>query len=237
MAETPHNWTKAQVVSAVAGTVFAGVVAYAAIVNLGKPSGTSIQGPVSVGPGSAAINAGTINNGPIYNGATPSRPEPRDIFANCEQVPSIDKSSDGVSHVIQLQAIAAPYNPGMHHVSGGGNFHLGVNSLYRCRVTNYTSSPLFKPKLFFRAVFSEAVKDETNPNASHSGKTTLDTNWWFEIPKIDSGKDAPFDLYIFNMTQKYAQLFLVPKITLVGGETVDLIEPTTTGMHFSPYIN
>jgi len=148
-------------------------------------------------------------------------------------------SSDGKIYEVQINAIEAPYNPGMGRMSGGkpgaiADLNLGINYLYRCRITNYASTPIFKASFSFRAIFWEAIKDEANAGGQHNGKMTLNTVWNFEIPKIEPGKDSPFDLYFFNMTSQFVQVLLPVQVILFDGQIANLVQPISYGMHFSP---
>jgi hypothetical protein len=82
--------------------------------------------------------------------------------------------------------------------------------------------------------FMEMIKDKNNPTSIQSGAVTLDRDWIVEIPRIDSGKDAPFTIYLSNMTPQFVMVTLQNKATLSDGEEIDIIQPQSWGMYFAP---
>jgi hypothetical protein len=225
--------------------IYAGIIsACAAIFGLWwkmqvESTSTHVQGPTTTGPvadGCAGINSGIINN--IFNGQPPKQRSPSQVVATCENVMNAVFPSTGMIYVIHISEVEEPYNPVLGTISGkpGTEFSLGFNKPERCRFNNYSESPIFKPKVYFHAMFWNAVKNDPPGGGSHKGKMTLDTNWQLELPKIDAGKDDPFDLYLVNPTSQFAQIILAPKICLNDGVTLDMVQPSTTGMHFSPFV-
>ena len=158
------------------------------------------------------------------------------IFAQCEPVGRPVVPPSGTISILQLNAIPAEQGGGGIG-SGGGiagtSIDFGVQTIYRCQITNYSNDPLFKVSLALHLKFSEAITNEENPKSFRSGKITIDRDWLIEIPKIDAGKDVPFIFYIVNASPQFVAVTLPNKIVLSSGP-IDLIQPTNTQMVFPP---
>jgi hypothetical protein len=158
------------------------------------------------------------------------------LFAQCDNAQPITFPADGRIYQIQINAIPGPYGGGIAVSTAppGGPIDLGVRNTSRCQFTNYSDEPLFKVSVAFHMTFMEAIKDKVTPTSMQSGAVTLDRDWVVEIPKIDAGKDAPFTIYLFNMTSQFVRVTLPNKASLSNGESIDLIQPKSWGMHFAP---
>lgn len=83
-------------------------------------------------------------------------------------------------------------------------------SAYRCRLTNYGNDTLFKLTFGFRLVFNRAI---ATPPSIQSGEIFLDREWPVEVTKIDPGADRSFEFYIWNMSNAFVSVTILPNAT------------------------
>jgi hypothetical protein len=162
------------------------------------------------------------------------------LFAECDIAPPILVPADGKIHMLNIQAIGSEVGGGGFGTftgSPGAKFEWPTKLVRRLRLTNYSDEPLFKVSLTLHFRFMEALKDPND--AMRSGAVTIDRDWKIEIPKIDTGKDATFVLYLFNMSAQFVEVTL-PRdvIALVATSqeigSIGLVQPTDTVMRFAP---
>jgi hypothetical protein len=168
-------------------------------------------------------------------------PVPIRLFAQCDPVGRPVVPPDGRMFMLQLNVIPSEQAGGGIGFGGGvpgASIDFGIQTIYRCQFTNYSNDPLFKASVALHLTFSEAIKDQ-NSTSFRSGKITIDREWLFEIPKIDTGRDAPFVFFILNASPQFVSVTLPSEVVLSAGSdgqsrSVDFIQPTNTRMIFPP---
>src|ERR1700730_769797 len=158
------------------------------------------------------------------------------LFAQCDLVPpTIIVPIDGRIYMLQINAIPASAGGGGLGISSGGpgeKIIFPFQSIYRCKITNYASIPLFKMSIALHLTFMEAVKDSAANTSLSSGAVTIDRDWPLEIPKIDPGKDSSFAFYMLNMSTQFVRVMLPVRVSFMAGldgqrKSADLIQTTT----------
>lgn len=154
---------------------------------------------------------------------------------------------EGRIYVLQLNPIPAESGGGgLGQVSGvpGSEWSWSeapghLRETYGCEITNYGDGPVFNVAMTIKLAFRDVVIDPNLPNQKTSGAVTLSRDWPIEIPKIESGPEARFKFYIFNMSPKFAEATLGSQATVhrLGEsvtENVPIVQPNTNHMWFVP---
>ena len=136
------------------------------------------------------------------------------MSCDCDSVMSlIDMPADRVINWAQLRA-----------EKGGGGFGkfstpakeiqltYPLGALWRCRVVNHGSDPLFNVDMALHLTFAEAIHDDKNPGQTNTGAITLVLEWPIPIPMIDAGPSG-FVLYISNISPQYVFVTLPESVT------------------------
>jgi hypothetical protein len=194
--------------------------------------------------GGAAWYFWPVDHSQQSNGMLPPLSLSKKLFAQCGMVVQAKFDGEGNIYAIQLDAIPAPSGGGFGQFYGipGApiSWDFFTQPIYRCKFINYTNDALFKVSVELHMIFSQSIKDDPpikdDPSSTslHSGQVTIDRGWKIEIPKIDSGIDASFNLYLFNMTSQFVYITLPTMATLSDGTLINLIQPTGNEMSFSP---
>jgi hypothetical protein len=169
------------------------------------------------------------------------------VYVDCEMAsPKVQIPQSGVYYAfdVQFAVVQRPFSRApevpLERFSGpaGSIADLGMPFLYRCSVANYdTRTPLFNILYPMRIIQREAIPQK---NGFHSGKTLSDTIVWARIPHLDPGRDNPFNFYLMNETNTYAELLMGLEITAhIGVESaliiIRIVPPEVGEISLPPY--
>jgi hypothetical protein len=79
---------------------------------------------------------------------------------------------------------------------------------YECTITNYSTQPAHDIQFYMNVTYVEAHKDPNQQGAIRSGPVETTSSLLITLPKIDQGKDNPFQFYITNESAYYADVAL-----------------------------